>query len=73
MKGKRKYPVFIIHGDADNVVPVKEVRHSSAMYKKAGHELVYLEIPGLKDRWAHGQKINDRIWAFFKKHPRKKK
>ena len=40
-------------------------------YKKEGHEVTYVEIAGLGHEWATKQSINDRIWEFFEKHPRK--
>ena len=31
----------------------------------------YVEIAGLGHEWATKQKINEQIWEFFDKHPRK--
>ena len=73
IKAKYKYAAFIIHGDADRVVPVSEGRKSRDAYKKAGHKHVYKEIEGLGHVWATKQKINAEIWKFFKENPRKKK
>lgn len=68
---KKKYAVFVIHGDADRVVPVSEGRASREVYERAGHKVEYLEFPALGHVWAARQGINARIWRFFVQNPRR--
>jgi polyhydroxybutyrate depolymerase len=69
---ERKFPVMIIHGDKDNIIPVSIARENRDKYKKEGHEVLYVEVPDLTHWWATEQQINDKIWKFFAEHPRKK-
>jgi polyhydroxybutyrate depolymerase len=71
VKADRKFPVMIIHGDADKILSVEFARENRDKYKKEGHEVNYVEIAALGHEWATKQKINDQIWEFFEKHPRK--
>lgn len=66
---ERKYPVMIVHGDADVIVRIEEGRKEKAYYEKHGHPVKYVEIAGLNHAWASKQGINDQIWAFFAQHP----
>jgi poly(3-hydroxybutyrate) depolymerase len=70
---KRKYPVLIIHGDADTVVAVEEGRRARDAYQRWGwdRDLEYVELPGHPHLWAYDLGINERIWKFFMDHPRK--
>lgn len=72
VKADRKFPVLIVHGDADKLLPVEWARENRDKYKKEGHEVEYVEVKGLGHIWATDQKINDTIWKFFDGHPRKK-
>jgi polyhydroxybutyrate depolymerase len=67
----RKYPVLIVHGDADTIVYVEEGRRTRDAYKKWGHAVEYVEIPDHPHQWAHDQGINERIWKFLIEHPRR--
>lgn len=69
INAKRKYPVLVIHGDADPIVPVEVGRRARDAYKKEDHEVEYVEVHGLGHMWATKANINDRIWQFFKAHP----
>jgi polyhydroxybutyrate depolymerase len=69
VKAKRKYPVMIIHGDADHVVKVEEGRKSKEVYTKDGHAVEYVEIAGLGHTWAVKEGITEKIWKFFSDHP----
>lgn len=40
-------PVWITHGDADKVVPVKASRHAFAALQAAGADVRYTELPGV--------------------------
>jgi polyhydroxybutyrate depolymerase len=70
INAERKFPVMIIHGDKDNVIAVATARENRDRYRKEGHEVNYVEVPGLSHWWATDAGINDRIWAFFADHPR---
>lgn len=63
----RKYPVLVIHGDADRSVPVEEGRLLAQQYEREGHRVDYWEVPGLIHDWAPG--ANERLHAFFAAHP----
>jgi len=67
----RKFPVFIVHGDADKLLPVEWARDNRDKYKKEGHEVKYVEVAGLGHAWATKQKINEQMWEFFEEHPKK--
>jgi polyhydroxybutyrate depolymerase len=67
---ERKFPVMIIHGDRDNVISIDVARKNRDRYKEEGHDVNYVEIPGLTHWWATDAGINDKIWKFFADHPR---
>lgn len=68
LKVRHKYPVMIIHGSDDSIVPVGEGRRTRDAYKRAGYEVEYVEVPDLNHFWAAD--ANGRIWKFFTDHPR---
>lgn len=65
-----KYPVFLIHGTADPTVPVSRAQEARDLYRTEGHDVTYLEIPGLGHKWATAYDITPKIWNFFAAHPR---
>jgi polyhydroxybutyrate depolymerase len=65
----RKFPVMLIHGVDDPIFPVASARQERDIYAAAGHEVTYVEVPGLGHAWATQVKINDQIWDFFASHP----
>lgn len=69
VKAKRKYPVMLIHGDLDKIVPVDESRKARDIYKQEGHKVHYVEIKGLRHFWASRSKVNDQIWKFLEENP----
>jgi len=69
----RKFPVMIVHGDADRLLPVEWSRENRDKYRREGHEVLYVEVPGLGHIWATQQGINDTMWKFFSSHPRNAK
>jgi poly(3-hydroxybutyrate) depolymerase len=71
IKAKRKYAVMIVHGDADRIVKVEEGRTSRDAYKKEGHPVEYVEVPGLGHVWARKEDITARMWKFFMANPLK--
>lgn len=66
-----KYPVFIIHGTADTSVPLSRAQEARDLYRAEGHDVTYLEIPGLGHKWATAYDITPKIWNFFASHPRR--
>jgi len=71
VKADRKFPVFIVHGDQDKLLPVEFARENRDKYRKEGHEVKYVEVPGLGHAWASKEKINEQMWEFFENHPKK--
>lgn len=71
VRAERKFPVLIIHGDKDPIFPVDFARENRDKYKREGHEVQYVELPGQGHMWATKSDINKTIWEFFDKHPRK--
>jgi polyhydroxybutyrate depolymerase len=71
VKADRKFPVMIVHGDTDKLLPVEWARENRDKYMKEGHAVTYIEAAGLGHAWATDQKINEQIWEFFAKNPRK--
>jgi polyhydroxybutyrate depolymerase len=71
INAERKYPVMVIHGDADRTIPVQYARKTRDLYQKEGHEVEYVEIHNLGHTWASSYDINDKIWDFFARHPLK--
>ena len=42
----RDIPEYVVHGDDDRTVPVTQSRNMVEAGKKAGAEIVYVEVPG---------------------------
>lgn len=68
-EAKHKYPVLAIHGADDSIVNVDEGRKTRDLYKKWGHVVEYIEVPGLNHFWAHKVDVNHKMWDFFLAHP----
>lgn len=62
----RKFPVMIIHGDADPIFPVELARHARDVYEAAGHPVTYMEIPDWIHQWDN--RVDEKIWDFFNSH-----
>ncbi len=73
VNAERKFPVLIIHGDQDRLLPVEWARENRDKYTNEGHPVKYVEISGLGHAWGTRFDINETIWKFFTEHPRKKK
>lgn len=58
----RKFPVMIVHGDQDKLLPVEWARENRDKYTREGYEVRYVEVPGLGHAWATGQGINEQLW-----------
>jgi polyhydroxybutyrate depolymerase len=69
VRAERKFPVMIIHGDRDKLFPVAFARENRDKYRREGHEVEYLEIPGLGHFWGENADVNEKIHAFFEGHP----
>jgi polyhydroxybutyrate depolymerase len=72
IKADRKFPVLIIHGDKDNILPVDWARDNRDRYKKEGHEVKYVELKDVGHIWGAANNVNETIWEFFCEHPLKK-
>jgi poly(3-hydroxybutyrate) depolymerase len=57
----RDIPEIVVHGDADNVVPVNSSRVMVAAMKKLGAEVKYIEVPG----GGHGDVAAPNMSAIF--------
>jgi len=66
---ERKFPVLIIHGDQDRILPVEWARENRDKYRREGHEVKYVEVAGMGHVWAMKEDINETIWKFFSEHP----
>lgn len=42
----RNIPIWIVHGEVDDVIPVEHSRQAAAAFKAAGAPVRYLELPG---------------------------
>ena len=50
-----RLPVWLVHGDADSVVPVEHSRNLAAALKAAGAQVTYKELPGVNhNSWDPG-------------------
>ena len=65
IKSARKFPVMLIHGDADPVFNVSLARNARLIYEETGHPVTYLEIPGWGHQW--DKRVEEKIWDFFSK------
>ncbi len=63
IQSARKFPVMIIHGDADPIFNVSLARNARVLYEGAGHPVTYLEIPGWGHQW--DKRVDEKIWEFF--------
>ena len=61
---------LIVHGDQDRLLPVEWARENRDKYRREGHEVKYIELPGQGHLWANQKQIQETIWDFFEKHPR---
>lgn len=69
----RKYPVLILHGTLDSIVPPSEGRATRDIYRQEGHEVELVEFKGLRHFWSNRLGGSNRIWEFFKAHPMDRK
>ncbi|MFA6569370.1 MAG: prolyl oligopeptidase family serine peptidase [Victivallales bacterium] len=58
-------PVFLIHGDADSIVPVHHSRDFAAALKKQDSPFTYSEVPGLGHDDAIAEPFQREIVAFL--------
>lgn len=66
----RKYPVMVIHGVDDAIVPIETGRALAALYRSEGHAVEMLEYPHWGHAWAAPLGVNLRIADFFRRTPR---
>src|SRR5262245_25093719 len=72
VNAERKFPVLIVHGDRDRLLPVDWARENRDKYRREGHEVKYVELSGLGHVWGTKAEVNETIWKFFPDHPRRK-
>src|SRR5262249_56387119 len=73
INAERKFPVLIVHGDRDRLMPVEWARENRDKYRKEGHEVKYVELSGQGHIWGTKADVNETIWKFFADHPLRKK
>lgn len=69
VNAERKFPILIVHGDQDKLLPVKLAQAGRDRYTKEGHEVKYVEVAGLGHAWDTKHDIKETIWEFFAAHP----
>lgn len=69
IKAKRKYPVLVIHGVDDKIVPLSQGEETRDRYRKEKHPVEMVTVEGLGHFWASSDGINAKIWTFFEEHP----
>jgi predicted peptidase len=65
-------PLWVAHGDADNVVPVQRSRRPVEILRAAGGKPVYVEYPGVgHNSWTPSYSDNDGLvpWLFRQRRP----
>ncbi|MFM7921789.1 MAG: prolyl oligopeptidase family serine peptidase, partial [Planctomycetaceae bacterium] len=63
----KDHPVWIVHGDQDQAVPVERSRSAAAALQKAGGHPVYVELPGVgHNSWNPAWQDEDGLlpWMF---------
>lgn len=64
-------PVLLIHGDQDEIVPVKHSQRLHASLQEAGVTSEYIEIEGAGHNFnvpEHSERVEKATLDFFKKH-----
>lgn len=69
INAERKFPVLIIHGEQDRIFPIQTARDNRDKYLKEGHEVKFVELPGVGHMWGTKANVNETIWQFFADHP----
>jgi predicted peptidase len=60
-------PVWVVHGDQDEAVPVDRSRSAVKVLREAGGHPIYVELPGVgHNSWTPGYEDNDGLvpWMF---------
>ena len=73
VRAERKFPVLIIHGDKDKLLPVEWARENRNKYRKEGHEVRYVELSARGHEWGTKDGVNETIWSFFAANPLRRK
>ena len=66
-EGLRNVPLYVLHGDQDQAVPVEQSRHGVRLLQRWGYDVRYREIPG---RGHEDLKARDEIAAWLLEHRR---
>ena len=64
--------MLIIHGDKDRLLAVDFARENRDKYRREGHPVKYVELPGQGHVWGTKAGVNEIIAEFFADHPREK-
>ena len=67
--------MFVVHGEADNAVPVERSRLAVQALKEVDGNVIYLEMPGVgHNSWTPGYSDHDGLlpWLFRQKLPTSK-
>ncbi len=69
--GVASIPVWIVHGDSDDIVPVEESRRMAAALEQAGAEVRYDELPGVDHFAWEPAYASDELaaWLFKQRRP----
>jgi acetyl esterase/lipase len=62
-------PAFVIHGSADDVVPVGHSQNMSRALKALGCDVTYIEVP-FGRHWGFGQIFYEQRWNWMVSHQR---
>lgn len=68
----KNVPVFVVHGDADNAVPVGRSQGAVKALQEVEGNVIYMELPGVgHNSWAPGYSDHDGLlpWMFRQKLP----
>jgi len=68
LKNLFRVPTYIVHGELDTVIKVTHDRRDAAKLKEMEYEVVYTEVKGGGHKPFNEE--NEKILAFFRKHPR---
>src|SRR5688572_292311 len=68
-EARRKIPIAMWHGSADDIVPLRMGRETQDLFKSLEFPVTLNEIAGhTHDYYSRSARINAEIWAFLKTH-----
>ncbi len=72
IQAKVAFPVMIVHGTEDRIVPFSQGQKARDLYQEAGFPVEFIEVPGMGHRWAGQIGITEKIAAFIERNSPKK-